>query len=122
LPDRVVAHGLVADIAPALHGACLAIAPLLAGSGQAIKLLTYAQHGLMTVTTTQGAAAYPRAEAWPIAIADTPAEFAAAVTRLAAADGTAREAGAMRYLARFDPARALKPFLDTVEALAARPA
>jgi hypothetical protein len=116
LPDGVVAHGIVADIGPALHGACLAIAPLLAGSGQAIKLVTYTQHGLMTVTTTQGAAGYTHDEGWPFTLADSPVDFASAVAQLAATDGTAREPAAMAYLARFEPARALKPFIDAIEA------
>lgn len=116
LPDGVEAHGIIADIGPPLHGACLAIAPLLAGSGQAIKLVTYAQHGLMTVTTTQGAAGYQHDEGWPFVLADSAADFAAAVTELAATDGIAREAAVTAYLERYDPARALKPFIDAIEA------
>ncbi len=51
LPGGVNRLGRVADLAPVLHRAALAIAPLRVGSGLKIKLLDYARHGLFTVAT-----------------------------------------------------------------------
>ncbi|MCC7280959.1 MAG: glycosyltransferase, partial [Acetobacteraceae bacterium] len=45
-PEGVAVLGQVETLAPILHRACLAIAPQLAGSGQSIKLIDYAAHGL----------------------------------------------------------------------------
>lgn len=115
LPDGVAALGIVPDLAPVLHRAGLAVAPLLAGSGLKIKMLDYAAHGLVTVTTPIGAAGFERTADWPFVLADTPAAFAEAVAGLAAGDAAAREARCHAYLHRYDADRLLAPFVAMVE-------
>lgn len=118
-PPGVTVHGIVPDLAPILHRACLAVAPVRAGSGQATKMLDFAAHGLTTVTTSQGLAGYDRADAWPFVAADTAEAFAAETARLAATDGIDREAVAAVFMRGYDPAVLLRPFIEAVEALAA---
>lgn len=118
VPAGVTVHGIVPDLAPILYRACLAVAPVRAGSGQATKMLDFAAHGLTTVTTTQGLAGYEPTEPWPFIAADTPEAFADAIARLAASDGTKREATASDFLRQYDAAVLLRPFVDSIEALA----
>ena len=81
LPIGVKAWGRVADLAPLLHRASLAIAPLRAGSGLKVKLLDYARHGLTTIVTPPGLAGFePDAES-PFVVAGSAAIFAQAVLR-----------------------------------------
>ena len=83
LPQGVQAFGRVADLAPYLHRAALAIAPLRAGSGLKVKLLDYARHGLTTIVTPPGLAGFqPDANA-PFVVAGSAVMFAEAVRRLA---------------------------------------
>jgi Glycosyl transferases group 1 len=83
LPTGVQAFGRVEDLAPYLHRAALAIAPLRAGSGLKVKLLDYARHGLTTVVTPPGVEGFqPDAKA-PFVIAGSAVMFAEAVRRLA---------------------------------------
>lgn len=83
LPPGVQAFGRVPDLAPYLHRAALAIAPLRAGSGLKLKLLDYARHGLTTVVTPPGLAGFqPDANA-PFVVAGSAVMFAEAVRRLA---------------------------------------
>lgn len=117
-PQGVTVHGIVPELAPILHRACLAIAPVRAGSGQATKLLDFAAHGLSTVTTSQGLAGYERSDPWPFVAADTADRFAEVTAQLAASDGMAREATAIRFMRRYDAAIVLRPFVNAVEALA----
>jgi succinoglycan biosynthesis protein ExoO len=83
LPERVTARGRVADLAPALHGADVALAPLPYGSGLKLKLLDYARHGLTTIATPAALAGL--APGGPFIEAATPAAFAAAITAVLAA-------------------------------------
>jgi hypothetical protein len=95
LPAGVVARGRVAEIAPWLHGADLAIAPLPHGSGLKIKLLDYARHGLTTVASPASLAGL--APGGPFIAAETAADFAVAIrTALAAPRATA---AALAYIA-----------------------
>ena len=80
LPEAVYRHGIVPNLAPALHRASLAIAPLRAGSGLKIKLLEYARHGLVTIASPaalDGLAADPSS---PFIAAATAADFSRAIT------------------------------------------
>lgn len=120
VPDGVVLHGLVPDLAPVLHRASVAIAPLLAGSGQVIKLLDFAAHGLATVTTRQGVAGYPPGPGMPFTLADTAEDFAAATLHLAAGGAETREAEAETFVRRNGAETVLRPFIEAVEAMAAR--
>lgn len=97
VPQGVHVLGRVDDLRPALHGATLAIAPLLAGSGLKIKLLDAAAHGLLTVTTPVGAEGLAPAPDLPFVVADQ-AGFADGV--LAALDRPDSDDLALRYCAR----------------------
>lgn len=120
VPDGVTLHGVVRNLSPLLHRACLAIAPVRAGSGQATKLLDFAAHGLTTVTSSQGLAGYTRQDHWPFAVADTAEAFAEETARLAATDGTGREHDALAFLHRYEPGELLRPFVEAVEQLPSR--
>jgi hypothetical protein len=82
LPTGVQACGRVPDLAPYLHRAVLAIAPLRAGSGLKLKLLDYARHGLATVTTPPGLAGFEPDASAPFIVAGSAIMFAEAVRRL----------------------------------------
>lgn len=115
-PAGVTVHGMVEALGPILHRASLAIAPQLAGSGQSIKLIEYAAHGLVTVTSTAGAAGYDEDGGRPFVVADSAEDFAAAIARLAATDGADREAAALAYASRFQAAALLRPLFEAIEA------
>ncbi len=83
LPPGVQAFGRVPDLAPYLHRAALAIAPLRAGSGLKVKLLDYARHGLTTVVTPPGVAGFQQDANAPFVVAGSAVMFAEAVRRLA---------------------------------------
>lgn len=83
LPPGVHVRGRVAELAPYLHRASLAIAPLRAGSGLKLKLLDYARHGLATVATPPALAGFEAGEHVPFVIAGSAMMFAEAVRRLA---------------------------------------
>ena len=83
LPPGVQAFGRVPDLAPYLHRAALAIAPLRAGSGLKVKLLDYARHGLTTVVTPPGLAGFQPDAGAPFVVAGSAVMFAEAVRRLA---------------------------------------
>ena len=117
-PAGVTVHGLVEALGPILHRASLAIAPQLAGSGQSIKLIEYAAHGLVTVTTAAAVAGYDEDGARPFVVADSADDFAAVVAELAASDGSDREAAALAYARRFQAATVLRPLFEEIEAAA----
>jgi succinoglycan biosynthesis protein ExoO len=79
VPAGVRRRGRVADIAPVLHGAALAVAPLRVGSGLKIKILDYARHGLHTIVTPASLAGFAPDAAAPFTVAADAAGFAAAI-------------------------------------------
>lgn len=79
-PAGVRVHGPLPDIRAVARQATFAVNPVRAGSGLKIKMLDYFAHGLPCVTTTVGAHGFPESFDRPIAIGDTPAEFARCVT------------------------------------------
>jgi hypothetical protein len=81
VPDGVNRLGRVKNLAPVLHRAALAIAPLRVGSGLKIKLLDYARHGLFTVGTPASLAGFAADPAAPFIAASGEVAFAAAVIR-----------------------------------------
>jgi hypothetical protein len=83
LPPGVQAKGRVADLAPCLHRASLAIAPIRAGSGLKVKLLDYARHGLATIVTPPALAGFEPDGNSPFIVAGSAVMFAEAVRRLA---------------------------------------
>jgi glycosyltransferase involved in cell wall biosynthesis len=67
---------MVDDLGPALAAASFAVNPLRAGSGLKIKMLDYFAHGVPAITTSTGAAGFPRTGAEPFVVCDEGAEFA----------------------------------------------
>jgi glycosyltransferase involved in cell wall biosynthesis len=117
-PDGVILHGMVPSLAPLLHRASLAVAPLLAGSGLKIKLLDYAAHGLATVTTGIGTAGFLRTEAWPFIETDGAEAFAAAIAAHATG-AEAREAAALDYVKNYEAVSVFAPLAQALSAAAA---
>lgn len=98
LPSGVRRLGRVADLAPALHRAALAIAPLRAGSGLKVKLLDYARHGLWTVATGEARSGLADDRRAPVFVAESPSSFGATV--LAALAQRPEDADALGYVTR----------------------
>jgi polysaccharide biosynthesis protein PslH len=71
------------DIAPYYDAANIVIVPLRAGSGTRIKVIEAAAHRRAIVTTTLGCEGLDFANGVHAAVADTSADFAAAIVRLA---------------------------------------
>jgi glycosyltransferase involved in cell wall biosynthesis len=97
--DRIKLSGPVEDAVPELARAEVAIVPLLAGSGTRIKIIEAWAAGTPVVSTTVGAEGLSARSGEHLLLADTPKDFAAAVSRLlsdAALRGRIGRAG--RYL------------------------
>jgi glycosyltransferase involved in cell wall biosynthesis len=77
--STLIKRFIVEDLGPALAGASFAVNPLRAGSGLKIKMLDYFAHGVPAITTSTGAAGFPRNGAEPFVVCDEAAEFAEAV-------------------------------------------
>jgi sugar transferase (PEP-CTERM/EpsH1 system associated) len=74
--------GYVADPTPYLQRAALMVVPLRAGGGMRVKILNAMAQGLPIVSTKLGAEGIGVTNGENILMADTPADFAAAVLRL----------------------------------------
>lgn len=98
LPPDVTIHGRVADPAPLLHRAALAISPLRAGSGLKIKLLDYARHGLLTIATPPSLQGFNLDPGSPFIIAGSAGIFADAILKQLAAPAQPEQAFA--YISR----------------------
>ena len=98
MPAGVRRLGREPDLAPFLHRAALAIAPLRVGSGLKIKLLDYARHGLWTVATPPSLDGFAPDRAAPFIRAEQTEDFAQAV--LTALALPASEAAALAYITR----------------------
>lgn len=123
--EGAVAHGVVERLAPALHRASVAIAPLRAGSGLKIKILDYLAHGLPVVATRTALAGFEEQPGGPLLGADEADAFAAMVTGLLADPGRVRvlEEAAYQAASRFGEAETLGPLLRWIESgSVARPA
>jgi len=79
---RIEVTGPVEDAVAELARAQVAVVPLLAGSGTRLKILEAWAAGLPVVSTALGAEGLPVCHGRHLLIADTAAEFAAAVSRL----------------------------------------
>jgi GT2 family glycosyltransferase/glycosyltransferase involved in cell wall biosynthesis len=74
--------GWVADVAPYLHAARVAIAPLRFGAGVKGKIAEALGHGLPVVSTPIGVEGMALRDGHDALVADEPAAFAAAIARL----------------------------------------
>jgi len=79
LDPTVIKRFNVEQVGPALAGASLAVNPLRAGSGLKIKMLDYFANGVPAISTSIGAAGFPRNGAEPFVVCDDAADFAATI-------------------------------------------
>ncbi|MBS0557946.1 MAG: glycosyltransferase [Proteobacteria bacterium] len=79
--DGVIVHGFVQDIAPFMDGCRLALAPLRYGAGVKGKINMAMSCGLPVVATTPAAEGMHARDGEDLLVADTPADFAAAIVR-----------------------------------------
>ncbi len=82
--------GYVEDLTPYLQESGVFVVPLHVGSGMRVKILTAWAWGIPLVSTSVGCAGIPVHPGEDILIADSPAEFAAAVVRVLREPETAR--------------------------------
>jgi hypothetical protein len=75
----VIKRFVVEQVGPALAAASFAVNPLRAGSGLKIKMLDYFANGVPAISTSVGAAGFPRNGAEPFVVCDDAANFAATV-------------------------------------------
>jgi len=113
--DWISVHGYVEDVEPLYQQAAIFIVPLLSGSGVRVKILEAMARGVPVVSTSIGADGLDVQDGVHLLIADTPAEFAAAVAELLdrperaiALATAARE----RMLERYDWRACCQPLLD----------
>ena len=78
---RITVHGFVQDLKPIISQAHVAVVPLHVGGGMRVKILDYWSTGIPIVSTHVGAEGLADSEA--LELADEPADFAAAIRRLA---------------------------------------
>lgn len=122
--ERVHVHGYVpeADLADLYRDALAVIVPLRAGSGVRVKILEAMARGLPVISTNIGAEGLEVAAGEHLLIADTPAEFAAAIRALAEDVPLRRRltaAARARALERYDWRSCNRPLLEAVNRLAA---
>jgi glycosyltransferase involved in cell wall biosynthesis len=89
--NGLVLTGYLADVRPTITRSWISIAPLRLGGGTRLKILEALALGTPVVATSKGAEGLNLVPERDILIADTPADFAAAVIRLLQ-DATLREA------------------------------
>jgi len=89
-----MATGPVADVRPYLERAALVVAPLWSGGGMRVKVLHALAAGKAVVATPRAVAGLGLHDGEEVAVADTPATFAAAVTRLLRDPGARAAIGA----------------------------
>lgn len=80
--SRVRVTGYVEDPVPYLEKAALSVVPLRAGGGMRVKILNAMAQGMPVVSTSLGAEGIAVESGKHVLIADSPADFAAAVTCL----------------------------------------
>jgi hypothetical protein len=104
---NIVLKGFALSLDDAYREACLAVAPLRAGSGLKIKMLEYLSWGLPCVTTSAGAEGFPASDEPSFIVADTPEDFANAVVSLLSDPeaGSALGSRAATYSEQFSRAR-----------------
>jgi len=101
VPDGVLLLGAVRDLDAIYREAAVVISPLLVGSGPNVRLIEALGHGKAVVATGVTVRGMTEDVRGVVAIADEPADFAAAVIGLLRVDGLrAARAGAALDLAR----------------------
>lgn len=108
--------GYVPDATPYIAGSACLIVPLRSGGGMRVKILEALARGIPVVSTTIGYEGIDLVPGEHLLVADTPAEFAAAVTRLLqdpALGERIAAAGRRRLMERYDW-RAVCPAMDAV--------
>ncbi|HEU4329274.1 MAG TPA: glycosyltransferase [Roseiflexaceae bacterium] len=119
LPDEqpgVEVTGYVPDTTPYIARSACLIVPLRSGGGMRVKILEALARGIPIVSTTIGYEGIDLVPGEHLLVADTPAQFAAAVLRLLddpALGARIAAAGRQRALERYDW-RAVCPAMDTV--------
>ena len=91
--DRIVVTGRVPEIKPYFAEATVFVVPLRIGSGTRLKILEALAMGKAIVSTSVGAEGLDLRDSEEIFIADEPAAFADAVTRLLTDDSLRRRIG-----------------------------
>jgi len=92
--SRIEMVGPVPDAVVELARSRIAVVPLRTGSGTRLKILEAWSAGLPVVSTTIGSEGLPARDGETLLLADTPADFAAAVTRLLTCPEMCRSLGA----------------------------
>ncbi|MEW6019089.1 MAG: glycosyltransferase family 4 protein, partial [Pseudomonadota bacterium] len=80
--EAVHVHGYAREVAPHYLGSDVMVVPLLSGGGSRLKILESFAAGLPVVSTAKGAEGLDVESGRHLLIADTPADIAAAVTRV----------------------------------------
>lgn len=80
---RITVTGYVPDVTSYLEQSTLMVIPVRAGGGMRVRILEAFSRGMPVVTTTAGLEGIDARPGEDVLVADTPADFAAQVTRLA---------------------------------------
>jgi hypothetical protein len=75
-------HGSVHDLGPVYHEGAFAICPLLAGTGEQVKIIDAMAHGLAVIATRRSASSSPIVDGVNGYVVDSPEEFAERVIEL----------------------------------------
>jgi glycosyltransferase involved in cell wall biosynthesis len=82
LPEAIRVTGYVPDLTPLLERASVMVVPVLAGGGMRVRILEAFARGVPVVTTTVGLEGIDAKPDEDVLVADTPEQFASAVTRI----------------------------------------
>jgi polysaccharide biosynthesis protein PslH len=110
--------GFVADVRPYIASATISLAPILTGGGTRLKVLEAMALHTPVVSTSKGAEGLDVEPGHHLLIADTPAEFAAAIISLLRDPAKAHSLAVNAYqlvATRYDWQTALPSFLSLVE-------
>jgi glycosyltransferase involved in cell wall biosynthesis len=121
-PDVVDVTGYVTDLEPFLAQAALVVVPVRVGGGMRVRILEAFARSLPVVTTTVGLEGIEARPGEDVLVADTPADFAAAVIRLLSDPELRRrlgENGRRLVQAHYDWHTALQPMADLYQVLGA---
>lgn len=121
--EGLVLTGYVEDVRALIARSAVEVVPLREGGGTRLKILEALALGTPVVSTSKGAEGLNLVPGQDLLIADTPADFAAAVVRLLASpDERARLSvnGRRAVAAQYDWRSIGTRFVDLVEAVAAR--